>query len=332
MLRINKQPSTIARSVAYVCSHYGVEFFYFTPEDINLDTKKISGLFLVGNRWIRKETGFPNVIDNTPPRKQDVLLYELLERSCYLTTRRIGSKQKIFNRLKKEGGFNDVLIPFETLQSSAELEFFLEKYGAVVLKPSRSNMGKDVYTLKRVGNEYLLSTDTTTKAYNHIEFASVLKQTFLNRLFIVQPYIESKTKEGHPFDIRIHTRKDRNGNWKTVKIYPRIGIGRSITSNISQGGGISNINTFLKSQFGDRWEVVKNNINSISKMFPQQFQKLYKYSIDALGIDFGIDPSGKLWLFEVNTFPGAQFFEIEDAEVRVQYYLYCVEKNEKIIV
>src|SRR5699024_1469127 len=110
-------------------------------------------------------------------------------------------------------------------------------------------------------------------------------------------------------------------------IYPKIGIGQTITSNIHQGGGISSINPFLQSQFGDQWKEIKNNLKQLSKSFPPYFQSFYDNPIDALGIDFGIDPSGKLWLFEVNTYPGSRYFRVEDAERRVQYYLYCAEKG-----
>ncbi|MFP7288352.1 YheC/YheD family protein [Shouchella clausii] len=325
MLRYQDSPSGLARPIAYVCSHYGIDFFYFSHNDIDLDRGKINGLFLQEGNWVRKQTDFPDIIDNAPPRKRDEPLYKLLEQKCFLTTKRIGSKQAIYNMLSDNGGFEDILIPFQILQSIDDVERSLNEYGTIVLKPSRGNRGNDVYTLKKKENNYILSTDDKTSTYDWYEFRDVVNQTFLKRLFIIQPYIESKTKEGHPFDVRIHVRKNRTGDWKIVKIYPRIGIGHALTSNISQGGGISNINAFLKSQFSENWNQVKDKLNQLGKQFPPSFQKFYDFPIDALGIDLGIDPNGKLGLFEVNTFPGAQFFEIEDAEIRVQYYIHCAQ-------
>lgn len=326
MLRYPEKPPFLARTIAYICSHYNIDFFYFRPEDVDLTHKKINGSFLVNGKWVQKSTDFPDVIDNAPMRERDKILYSVLEEHSILTTRRIGSKKKIFNTLEKDGRFKDVLIPYKLIEDEVGIKLAIDEYKKVLLKPSRSNQGKNIYVIERSKNGFQVSTDSTTKSYSELAFTNLYNEVFANRLYICQPFIESKTKEGHPFDVRIHTRKNIDGKWATVKIYPKIGIGKSITSNISQGGGISAINSFLEAQFEDNWKDVKQRLNQLSRQFPPLFQSLYTFPIDALGIDIGIDKSGKLWLFEVNTFPGAMYLFAEDAEARVQYYRFCAKK------
>ena len=108
-------------------------------------------------------------------------------------------------------------------------------------------------------------------------------------------------------------------------IYPRIGMGKNITSNISQGGGISPIVPFLQSNFGGEWKKIKDKLELLCRTFPNRFESLYNYNLDALGIDLGVDSKGNIGLFEVNTYPGQQFFYAEDAEVRVAYYRYLLQ-------
>ena len=43
------------------------------------------------------------------------------------------------------------------------------------------------------------------------------------------------------------------------------------------------------------------------------------HNIDALGIDVGIESDGGMYFFEINTFPGAKFFYLEDAIAVVDY-------------
>lgn len=332
MLRFSPKPAALARTIAYVCGYYGIDFFYFTPEDVDIYNKKINGLFLVEGKWVRKETSFPDVIDNSPMRRRDEAVYSALEETGFLTTKRIGSKKQVFQRLEKSGKFNDVLIPYKLIETDDGIKSAVEMYGKVLLKPSLSNQGRNIYTVEKIGDLYRLSTDSDYADYNELEFSLIFDKVFSERLYICQPFIDSKTVEGHPFDVRIHTRKNFTGKWSTVRIYPKIGIGKAITSNISQGGGISPINSFLEAQYGDKWEDVKRDLNRLSKTLPERFQSLYQYSLDALAFDLGIDKSGKVWLFEVNTFPGARYFFAEDAEARVQYYRYIYKQNKQKVV
>ncbi|GAB2561225.1 YheC/YheD family protein [Gracilibacillus alcaliphilus] len=332
MLRFPEKPTFLARSIAYVCGHYGIDFFYFTPEDVDLSRQKINGQFLIKGKWIRKETSYPDVIDNEPMRERHRHIYESLEEQGFLTTKRLGSKKKVFRMMEKSGNFNDVLIPYKSIETDNDVKSAVELYGKVLLKPSVSNQGRNVYSVEKINENYQITTDSNEIIYNELEFSLEFNKLITDRSYICQPYIDSTTREGHPFDVRIHTRKNAEGKWSTVCIYPKIGIGNAITSNINQGGGVSEVNAFLKAQFDDKWESVKRELNRLSKSLPTRFQSLYNRSIDALAFDLGIDKIGKVWLFEVNTYPGAKYFFAEDAEARVNYYRYVYSQSVKMNV
>ena len=78
-----------------------------------------------------------------------------------------------------------------------------------------------------------------------------------------------------------------------------------------EGGSIAKIVPFLKYNFAEKWKVILDELRKLAKEFPVYFQKGYDYELDALGLDIGIDENGKLWLFEVNSFPGCTMFELD---------------------
>lgn len=324
MMRTYKNPGILARMTSYICNHYGMDFVFFTPEDVNFEEKTIDGLFYINGRWKRQQTGFPLVVDNEIINNPQFM--SILDHECYLTCHLIGSKQQVFERLRTSGEFEEVLIPYEMIHSSNDILGFVNKYGKTLLKPSISNQGRNIYTVDILDEKVNVQTDNTSLHFTKESFEDFFLKTFKQRDYIAQPFIDSKTRQGDPFDVRLHVRKDINGNWRNAAIYPRIGIGKGITSNISQGGGVSPLNSFLKSKFGEKWTDVKKNIVDVSQWFPKKFEELYDYDFDSFGIDFGIDSNGKLWLFEVNTFPGAKYFFAEDTELRAQYYKYCAER------
>lgn len=324
MMRTYKDPGRLGRMTSMICNNFGLDFFFFNPEDVNFKTKTINGQFYINGRWRRQETGFPLAVDNEVLRDQEFM--QALDKECYLTCHFIGSKRQVFERLKHSGGFEDVLIPFTTVKSIKDIDEFMEKHGHILLKPIVSNQGRDIYTVHLIDESVQIYTDSSAETVTKAAFEDFFEKIIKPRGYLAQPFIESKDKQGNPFDIRMHVRKNLYGLWQPAAIYPRIGIGKGITSNISQGGGVSPLKPFLKANYGETWQQAHESILKVSRWFPKKFESLYDVNFDAFGIDFGLDKNGKLWLFEVNTSPGMKYFFAEDAELRAHYLKYCAEK------
>lgn len=324
MMRTYKHPGRLGRLTSMICNHFGLDFFFFNPQDVNFETKTINGLFYINGRWRRQETGFPLAVDNEV--LQDQAFMQALDQECYLTCHFIGSKRQVFERLAKAKGFEELLIPFTTVKTMNDVEQFMEEHSHILLKPIVSNQGREIYTLHAVDEGIQVYTDSSSEILTKAEFVDFFEKIIQPRKYLAQPFIESKDKEGNPFDIRMHVRKNLYGIWEPAAIYPRIGIGKEITSNISQGGGVSPLNSFLAANYGEKWQEVQETIAKASHWFPRKFEALYDVDFDAFGIDFGLDKNGKLWLFEVNTSPGMKYFYAEDAELRAHYLKYCAEK------
>ncbi|WP_444685816.1 YheC/YheD family protein [Alkalicoccus luteus] len=327
MLRRRSRPSKSARSVAAVSDHYGIEFFYFRPEDVNMKEKTINGFFLEKGKWIRKITQYPEVVDNSLPTKETAELHRELEANCIMTTHRLGTKDDIYQMLEKDGTFQHILIPYRVVSSLKDIDDFLDVHQAVILKPSKGNQGKSIFEVERTEEGYLLCSDRSSEEISRSAMEKRVKTQFKKRNYLVQPFIKSRTKEDHPFDIRIHTRRAENGEWRWITLLPRIGMSNAITSNVNQGGAVSEWDSFFDVQFGERAAEIKEKLIDIAENLPPCIQQYYDFPIDSMGIDIGIEPSGHMWFFEVNTSPGTKFFESEIAEARCQYYEYLVHTS-----
>ncbi|WP_180524016.1 YheC/YheD family protein, partial [Staphylococcus haemolyticus] len=272
-------------------------------------------------------TEFPDVIDNSPSKKISKNIYQELEKTIPFTMHRIGNKDFVNKRLINER-YAELVIPYRDLKNINDVKEMLSVHSRIIIKPSGGNRGKGISYIEKKDDKYTIRAAENINTYNETEVEKYIYK-LTNKNYIVQKYISSVTKSSLPFDIRIHVRRGEGGNWQSVKIYPRIGSGRSVESNLSQGGSIAKIVPFLKYNFAEKWKVILDELRKLAKEFPVYFQKGYDYELDALGLDIGIDENGKLWLFEVNSFPGCTMFELDAQEVAMKYakYLALQEEN-----
>lgn len=333
MLRQFSKPNQLVLAAAHAAKMIDSNFFFFHPTDVNFENRKIMGLFYEDGEWVRRETEFPDVVDNSPSRREYREIFNRLSKEVPFTMRRIGNKDVVNNRIKQDGVFAKYIIPSNKITSVEDILAFLKEYDAIVVKPAGGNRGKGIHFIAKTEEGFILNVDSVTKEIKREEMQDHLAP-LIKRSMIVQPFIQSVTKEGLPFDIRLHVRRGMEGKWKTVKIYPRIGSGDGIVSNLSQGGSIGRIRPFLKRQFGEKWLTIWKELNELASAFPNYFQKSYDEPLDALGLDIGIDSDGRLWLFEVNSFPGSTMFELEAQQVAMQYakHLALIHKKDLLKV
>ena len=140
--------------------------------------------------------------------------------------------------------------------------------------------------------------------------------------YLIQPFIECKTKTGLTYDFRLHVQKNGLGKWVIGLIYPRISGNHKLISNVSSGGYRGELNSFLQEQFDQEYYNVKRLLEQFALSFSAHFEELYNKPLDELGIDIGIDHEHKLWIYEVNWRPGSKHREFEVAKNLVKYAEY----------
>ncbi|MFD1385913.1 YheC/YheD family protein [Oceanobacillus oncorhynchi subsp. oncorhynchi] len=327
-----KKPTELAAMIALISKSYGIDIIYMTPKDVNIEEQKIDGKVMVDNKWVDKKTDIPSFIDASVYcfKEENNEVMDYLRKTTFLSDTRENriSKEKLQKVLKDDEKFAHLIIPTHKLDTFNELYLNLIAYNKVVIKPENGIKGKGIYSVEKVGDDTFKIGYKRNKWNVHLDglksyFDEILKQ----KSYILQKYIASKTPQGDPFDIRIHVERDRSGKWSIAKIYVRIGIGQSVVSNVSQGGGVSEPVAFLKAFYGDKWETIYSNLVTIGKTLPKKMEKLRKTHIMYLGIDIGIESNGDLYLFETNDGPGTKNVISEAAFHRSNYYAYVMKEK-----
>lgn len=235
MMRVKKRPTTAALAAAHAALMLGADFCFFNPTEVDLVESTIRGWKYDKTRWRRCKTSLPDVIINDLSSMRYRNVWRELSHRIPFTSPLIGDKVEIMNRMS-EGGFYDFLqIPTESLSSFEDLQNFLNFHKNVVIKPQYGSHGKNVLFFGIEDERYRVNTGTSWTYFNNDEFRSFYEETVGTKAFIAQRYVESMTRQGVSFDVRLDVRRNLKAEWSVIRVYPRIGEGRSITANVSAG-------------------------------------------------------------------------------------------------
>lgn len=317
-------PSKVPRMypLAAIAKQENVFFYYFTPKHVNFDNQTVEG-FYYDNGWKKEVLPFPDIVINSARLKSEsnIEICKKLSKHVLFSEEKIGSKKAV-DRVLKKSKYRKHLPETIKLNSEADLIDFINKHHKVVLKPSKGAKGKSVY--------FITKEDQTIKIYHESNTYTNLEQVLENITitnFIAQRYINSKTKDNLPVDIRIHTQKNGNGQYVIAKIYPRIAPKEYTVTNISQGSYSVYIKPFLVHNYQEPtlllYRLKKLGIE-VSEYLDEHYQDL-----NELGIDVCIE-NNQLYIIEVNYRPGStiQFFSSYQNLINlIKYCKYKVRKS-----
>ena len=314
---------------------FGIELYFFTAQDIHPEDKTVDAVLIEGNTRKPKTISLPIIIYNDEDSYTDKAAKEvrpLIKKECYLVRNGIVStKQKIYDILNADGRFKKYLIETHIVETFERFLELFESYNRdVILKPEDGMQGAGIVRITFNATEYVISSNEKKFLFKNIdELKDYWNKYFIQRKYILQPYIVSRTKYGNPFDIRLHAHRGAQGKFCLIP-YPRIGRNpKGILSNLSAGGYITSLHKFLQQEYGDKWEMVHHKLMYLGYNFPDYFQSLFKKRIQAMAIDVGIERIGDLYelkIFEVQSIgPGTGFLEKEVSVMNMEYLRYLGE-------
>lgn len=335
-LRVSKVPRHLARLTSILCKYHNIELIYFTPSDISTDEGTVDGKVLRKNNWEDITAQVPRFIDLRSPilnRKQYKKQLDFLRKEAVLSVdkRHPVPKDKLNFYFGDELELSKHLIPSKRIKNTVDFFNFLEKHNEIVLKPIRSNQGRRVSIIKQRRakffiNQYQIISGDKTEIISQSALKNWVHAHVKKSSMMVQKYINSRTPDGHPFDCRIHVEKNGEGKWSNPHNFIRIGIGQKVVSNVNQGGGISDVDNFLKTYYKDNYKSIRRNIKRIARILPYKIEEKLGKKYMTFGFDFGIDKQGNLFLFEVNDNPLIAPMRSKVAMLRVDYYNYMLKK------
>jgi hypothetical protein len=300
-------------------------YFLFSPLDVSPEEKRVYGYFIRKKqgmiKWERHPIPFPDVIYNRVFRKSEktkkfIKTKSLLEQAgikifnpfCF-------NKWDIHQRIKHV----DEVQPYipETIidPNTEQITMMLKKYKMVYLKPVEGFMGLGIVKLKLQANRSVVCQYNTKNKNQEKNFSSLTKAIHylfrgkkLSR-YIAQQGIKLIESDGRSIDFRVHTNRDRYGQWQMTGAAAKMAGKGSVTTHMRTGGQVFSYKEVIQKAFpGERYRQVLNKLDSAVLSLSKAIEGNLPNYVGDIGFDIGIDQSGQPWMFEANSQPGRHIF------------------------
>lgn len=328
----------INKACAVMAKYYGVDFFYFTENDVDVENKLIKGYRLENEEWIVNRFEYPDVVyDRMRLRgiKGHTRVYQALK-SVPFTNSLFGNsinKLELYDQLSPIEEIQENIIPYEKVTTHEGINKFIEKHQSIILKPQVGSFAKGVLFVSAQKGMYEVYDKQDRQLLCQSDFNTWLTNHILNKSYVVQKYIQTRTIDGHPFDVRVHLFKDGKNNWSLVKIQPRIGTNYATILVPRSGGYMANWDAFVKRNFGkDAYTELHHRIKEACFKIAKAYEKLKKQSLSEIAFDIAISPEKEIYLIELNVNrPGVNYYEFDLAAHAIPYAIYVAKNKEAFL-
>lgn len=191
-------------------------------------------------------------------------------------------------------------MPPTAVYGQMSLRSYLNKYGSVYIKPNYEHRGAGIIKAWKTDSGRYKYVKVSGPAVELPSADALHRKLNLRKkpIHIVQKAIPLAKAGGRPFDIRVMMMRHR-GRWTYVGMLAKVAGAGSVITNVRRGKGYVLTVSEAMRQAGQESHASKMKIlRELSYRICNRFNR-YKYS-KQIGIDYGIDRSGKIWLIEVN--------------------------------
>ncbi|MFC4775600.1 YheC/YheD family protein [Paenibacillus sp. GCM10023252] len=194
-------------------------------------------------------------------------------------------------------------IPPTRIFTSANLKSMLGLHRMVVVKPVKGAGGHGVIKVTKESTGYAYTYYSQTKRFASFEglFAS-LNQQRSGRKYLIQKGIYLATIGGRPIDYRVKYVKTDTG-WVYRAMVGRLAKPGLFVTNLCRGGTIMTAAQGISRSLSPSLVGAKKRKMRELTVLSTHLLESHFPGIGQLGFDYGIDRSGKIWIFEVNTRP-----------------------------
>lgn len=300
----------------------GLFVFAFDPGTWNDVDDTVEGWApdAVSGEWRRNTMPFPPLLFDRawPSDRSEAIAFSAAigrigeRRPLSWLSQALPGKSDVHRALAREKSLNGLLPPTLPYENARTLDEALERYGeSLFLKPSEGSKGCSVVAVSReTGGKWTLCG--RTKDNRAFKAIVVDKDEALRRIdrwigvrrYLVQPRLDLRSAADEPYDLRALVQKDERGRWTLTGIAARCGSTSSVTSNLHGGGRAAPPNDILIPLFGvEGAETILAELRSCCGIAARAIERHFGRFAE-LGLDFGVDRAGKLWLLEANGKPG----------------------------
>ncbi|SDC08226.1 YheC/D like ATP-grasp [Paenibacillus sp. UNCCL117] len=306
----------------------GLRVFVFTPEGADWKQSRIAGFYYDAgtHSWVSGSFALPPLVYDrcfcTTRRQYADYRLAIAELHRRPGIRLLGcglkGKWEVHRLLAADSRIARYLPETEPLRSMRTAAEWLKQYGEAVLKPAGGSQGRGVLHVRREAQgSFPRFTVRGRDACNNVisrsfpnagELFGWLRRLIGRRRYLVQRYLQLHTGDGDAFDVRALVQKAAGGSWRLTGFGVRLGQNGSLTSNLHGGGRVAAAEPWLAREFGrERADALLEELSRLCEIVPEALEAGHG-RLAELGLDFGIDRGGHIWLLEANSKPGRSIF------------------------
>lgn len=318
------------RKLCLIGQKQGLQIYAFCPSSVVAEKATVQGYSYDNGIWNRRPFPPPDILydryfshDRKDQLQKQHSLSLLKDKHSFIyLARGLTGKWSVYQLLRNYNDIAPYLPETKKYAQSQELSEWLAAHeGQVFMKPQNGTHGKRTLHIRMMHDRdelRIIGRDASNHVFRR-KFIS-RQQGFewihkfaRNHPYLLQPYLDLNSTQGEPFDIRVLMQKNDKGLWEITGRAARVGQKKTLTSNLHGGGTACRALPFLIREFGEQsGRSMISTMDLLSTRIPVYLES-HVGRLAELGIDFGVDRQGRIWILEVNSKPGrSSFFRIGD--------------------
>lgn len=293
-------------------------FYVFTYHDFS--DEGVDGYYFENDKWVFAKLPFPDVVYNRihSRKSEQTALFKKFRGSLErfgipLFNDRFLSKWEVYQHLMLENHIQPY-IPETRLLSQEALHELIDQYDAVFIKPIHGSQGRNIIKLVKEGEHIIFQTSKApllnqpTKKYSSKEVFYQLKPFLHNRIYIIQQGISLVKYQDKSMDFRALVHRNQDNLWEVTSLVARISAEQQLVSNLAKGGKIMKPLLALTTCFNQETSLqLLSVMRDLSIKAADIVSRNTNGVTGELGIDIGVDDTGRPWIIEVNSKPSKNF-------------------------
>ncbi|RXI99870.1 YheC/YheD family protein [Anaerobacillus alkaliphilus] len=293
-----------------------VSIFLFSPKDIDLTARTARGKAFCPheNQWLTKDFPLPTYIYDRCFYDNEDTFKSIYPNITWLKSQPdiqflghgLPNKWVVFNALKEDPFINHFL-PETELLTTDTLFTALSRLHSILVKPVSGSQGKGIFIVSSKNKKFALTAKKYGTPFEKLlskkQLEHLVEKVTEKRRYLCQPFLSLNNHEQRPFDLRVFLQRNSQGDWTEIGRGIRTGKIGDFTSNLGSGGQVESYEDWLHLLPLDAQLPLQTQLQALIERIPSALEK-HGYELFELGLDFGFDTDGKLWLLEVNSKPG----------------------------
>lgn len=283
-----------------------VTLYFFSSKNFDFKQKRVLGTFYdtESARWRQKEFPLPDVLYNRRGSSKNIETILEQHNVLKINSKSHFNKWEVHQNLSSIANMKEYLPYTKMYKQEADLTEFLETHDEAYLKGILGGRGRWIFRVRKLPEgsyeySYFVHNLVVGQCDNWDDLIRKVQKFYGNRTFVIQKAIDLIHIEDRKIDFRAELQRTSNEEIQIIGVCARIGKSKS---PITIHSSAYPLEVFLK----DFLYLSEDDIQQITKKIHEFLYSIYTTlekvfgTFGEIGIDFGLDQSGRLWFIEPN--------------------------------